>query len=79
VQQLVWKLRRQRGTGIVPRQGKAGASKVFYLFFDNFINRKFVSLQKFVGQDNWGTKDCLSWGKTSVLPQLCPEAKEYKR
>jgi hypothetical protein len=30
---------------------KAGASKVFKKNFDNWINRKFVSLQKFVGQD----------------------------
>ncbi len=54
---------------------KAGASKVFLKFFDNFINRKFVSMQKYVGQD----KDCLSRGKTSVFPLLCMEAKEYKR
>ncbi len=51
----------------------------FFLIFDNFINRKFFSLQKFVGQDNWSTKVCFSQGKTSVFPRLCTEVKEYKR
>jgi hypothetical protein len=59
---------------------KGGALKDYlYTFFDNFINRKFISLQKIVGQDNWSTKNCLSRKKTSVFPRLCTEAKEYKR
>jgi hypothetical protein len=48
----------------------------FVLFFDNFINKEFISLQKFVGQENLSTKNCLSWGKTSVFPWLCTEAEE---
>jgi hypothetical protein len=62
----------------VPGQGKPGASKVF-LIFENFVNRKLISLHKFVGQDNWSTKNCLSLGMTSVFPRLCMEAEEYKR
>jgi hypothetical protein len=55
-------------------------SKFIYIhFFDNFINRKFISLQIFIWQDNWSTKNCLSREKTSVFPRLCTEAKEYKR
>jgi hypothetical protein len=76
-QQLVWQLGRQLGTGIVPGQGKSRSIQSFFKkFFDNFINRKFVSLQKFIGQDDWSTKDCR--GKTSVSSQLCTEATAYK-
>jgi hypothetical protein len=51
--------------------------KILKNFFDNFINRKSISLQKFVGQDNWSAKNCR--GKTSVFPRLCTEAEEKKR
>jgi hypothetical protein len=78
-QQAVWQLGRQLGTGIVPGQGKSRSIQSLFLFFDNFINKKFISLQKFVGQENFSTKNCLSWGKTSVFPRLCTEAEEYKR
>jgi hypothetical protein len=72
-------LGRQLGTGIMPGQGKSRTIQSFLNFFDNFINRKFIFLQKFVGQDNWSTKNCLSWGKSSVFPRLCMEVEEYKR
>jgi hypothetical protein len=48
-QQLGWQL----CTGIVPGQGKSRRSiPSFFKLFDNVFNRKFTSLQKFVGQDN---------------------------
>ncbi len=76
-QQLIWQLGRQLGTGIVAGQGKSRSIQNFFFeFLDNLIDRKFISLQKFVGQDNWSTKNCLSRGKTSVFPRLSTEAEE---
>ncbi len=51
----------------------------FGKFFDNGVNWKFIILQKFIWQDNLGTKNCLSQGKTSVFPRLCSESEEHKR
>jgi hypothetical protein len=66
-QQFVWQLGRQLGTGIVPGQEKSRSiQSFFYTFVDNFINRKLISLQKFVGQDNWSTKNYLSRGSRST-------------
>ncbi len=80
MQQLVWQLGQQLGTGIVPEQEKSRTIQSFIkIFLYNYINRKFVSLQKFAGQDNWSAKNRLSRGKNSVFSLLCMEAEEYKR
>jgi hypothetical protein len=55
---------------------KAGASEDSR---KNCVNWNFISFPKFIWQNNWSTKNCLSWGKTSVFPRLCMEAKEYPR
>ncbi len=49
------------------------------IFFLQLNQQKFcLSLQTFVGQDNWSAKNCLSRGKTSVFPRLCTEARSTK-
>ncbi len=35
-------------------------------------------LQKFIRQDNLGSENGLSRGKTIVFPRLCTEFEEYK-
>jgi hypothetical protein len=58
---------------------KAGAFKDFRKIFEIVSTENFISFQKFIWQNNWRTKNCLSWGKTSVFPQLCTGAEEYPR
>jgi hypothetical protein len=67
-QQLVWQLGQQLGTGIVPGQGKSRSIQSFLKLFYNFINRKFISLQKFSGEDNWKYQKLPQPWKDQYLP-----------
>jgi hypothetical protein len=58
---------------------KARASKDIRKFFGNCVYLDFISFKKFIWQNNWSIKNCLSRRKTSVFPQLCMEAEEYLR
>jgi hypothetical protein len=56
--------------------GKEGAEtcKVLENFLTMVSTENSSFLQKFVWQDNLGTENCLSRGKTSVFPRLCSES-----
>jgi hypothetical protein len=89
-EQLGWQLVGQVGARIVPRQRRG---KIMYILEkiltmvsteSSSFCKKMVStesssfLQNFIWEDNLCTENCLSWGKTSVFPQLCSKSKEHE-
>jgi hypothetical protein len=52
---------------------------MFLKIVSNRINSKLIRLQKLIWQDNWGSKNRFSRGKTSVFPRLSSKIEEYKR
>jgi hypothetical protein len=61
-------LGRQLGTGIVPGQGKSRNIQSLLKLFDNFINRKFISLQKNRWAGQLEHQKLLQPGKDQILP-----------
>ncbi len=67
VEEVSQELDGQLASQIVPGQGKSRNIQRLQTIFQNCVNWDFISFQKFIWQNNWSSKNCLSQGKTSVL------------
>jgi hypothetical protein len=78
MQQLVWQLGRQLGTGLVPGQRKSRSIQSFLILLTIESRKNLSPCKNSLGRIIGVPKTALA-GERPIFPQLYMEAEEYKR